>query len=50
MAESIKKEAEILISEENDGSAVVDLPEDLQKIAQGAEEFELEGKSDSNSA
>ena len=50
MAEKTEKKPEILISEENDGSATVDLPEDLQKIAQGVEESELEGKSDSNSS
>jgi hypothetical protein len=46
MAENTEKKAEILISEENDGSATVDLPEDLQKLVQDAQEPEPEGKSD----
>jgi len=50
MAENTEKKAEIFISEETDGSATVDLPEDLQKIVQDAEESELEGKSDSNTS
>ena len=46
MAENTEKKAEILITEENDGSATVDLPEDLQKLVQDAQEPEPEGKSD----
>jgi hypothetical protein len=50
MAENTEKKAEIEILEAQDGSATVDLPEDLQKMVQDSEEPELEGKSDSNSA
>lgn len=46
MAENTEKKAEILISEENDGSATVDLPEDLQKLVADPEESDVESKSD----
>jgi hypothetical protein len=49
MAENTEKNAEIFISEETDGSATVDLPENLQKMVQGSEEFESEGAAHENS-
>jgi hypothetical protein len=49
MAENTEKNAEIFISEETDGSATVDLPENLQKMVQGSEEFESEGAASENS-
>lgn len=50
MSDNTEKKAEILVSEENDGSATVDLPEDLQKMVEASEDPESEGASNQNTS
>lgn len=50
MSDNTEKKAAILVSEENDGSATVDLPEDLQKMVEASEDPESEGASNQNTS
>ena len=50
MAENAEKKAEIMISEENDGSALVDLPDDLQKLVEDPQDADEQGKSSQSQA